>query len=328
MRVLVLGGAGFIGLHLARRLTGQGHEVTIADDFSRGRHDPELAALDVPVLHVDLTGSCASIPGGWDQVYMLAAVVGVRNVERDPGRVLRTNTLALLSVLDWIEPGTRLFFASTSEVYAGGVDAGLVPVPTPENVPVVVADVTARRYTYGISKLWGEAAVAHLAAAKSVPYVIGRFHNVYGPRMGTDHVIPELLLRALAGADPFPVYGTEQTRAFCYVDDAVQAMQRLMGAAAALGRTVHIGDDTEETRIGDLADLVLRVVGRDAVVAPLPAPAGSVTRRCPDLGLLRELTGHQPLVPLEEGVRRTLDWYRRTVAPPSLIPGRAGAFVP
>lgn len=327
MRVLVLGGAGFIGLHLARRLAVQGHEVTIADDFSRGRHDPELEALGVPVLDVDLSRSCASIPTGWDHVYMLAAVVGVRNVERDPSRVLRTNTLALLTVLDWIEPGTRLFFASTSEVYAGGVDAGLVPVPTPETVPVVVADVAARRSTYGISKLWGEAAVAHVAAAKSVPYVIGRFHNVYGPRMGADHVIPELLLRALAGADPFPVYGTDQTRAFCYVDDAVGAMERLMATDRAVGETVHIGDDTQETRIEDLAAMVLRVVGRDATVLPMPAPAGSVARRCPDLGKLRALTGYEPAVPLEEGVRRTFAWYRRSVSPP-VVTGRAEALVP
>jgi UDP-glucose 4-epimerase/UDP-glucuronate decarboxylase len=98
MRVLVLGGAGFIGVHLTRRLTADGHLVTIVDDFSRGREDPELAALGVPIVHADLTdpAAYAQLPLGWDHVYMLAAVVGVRNVERDPARVIRVNTLALM----------------------------------------------------------------------------------------------------------------------------------------------------------------------------------------------------------------------------------------
>jgi nucleoside-diphosphate-sugar epimerase len=312
MKVLILGGAGFIGLHLARRLCADGHEVTIVDDFSRGRDDAALAGLDVPVLHADLTNpsSYQGIPHGWDQVYLLAAVVGVRNVERDPARVVRTNTLVLLHLLDWLEPGERLFFASTSEVYAGGVSAGVVEVPTPETVPLQVADVTAPRFAYGISKLLGEAAVVHTARARGIPFVIGRFHNVYGPRMGADHVIPELSLRALRGEDPFRVYGTDQYRAFCHVDDAVTAMTALMAEPAAVGEIVHIGNDSEETNIGDLAKLVLRMAGHDSELDIVPAPSGSVARRCPDLSKLRALTGFEPSVPLEEGVRRTFTWYR------------------
>jgi UDP-glucose 4-epimerase/UDP-glucuronate decarboxylase len=312
VKILLLGGAGFIGVHLARRLTADGHAVTIVDDFSRGRQDPELAALALPVVHADLTdpATYATLPGGWDQVYMLAAVVGVRNVEKDPARVIRVNTLALMYLLDWLEPPTKLFFASTSEAYAGGVSAGVVPVPTPETVPLVIQDVASPRFTYAISKMLGEAAVIHTARSKGFPYVIGRFHNVYGPRMGADHVIPELLLRAERGEDPFTVYGTDQARAFCYVDDATDAMCRLMATDAASGQLVHIGDDTAETNIGDLAKLVLTVVGLSPQLDARPAPPGSVARRCPDLTKLRELTGYEPRVPLEEGVRLTYAWYR------------------
>jgi nucleoside-diphosphate-sugar epimerase len=312
MRVLVLGGAGFIGVHLARRLVAEGHEVTIVDDFTRGRHDPELDALGLPVVQADLTDprAYAGLPTRWDQVYMLAAVVGVRNVEKDPARVVRVNTLALLHVLDWLEPPAKLFFASTSEAYAGGVSLGLVPVPTPESVPLIIEDVASSRFAYGISKMLGEAAVIHTGRSKGFPYVIGRFHNVYGPRMGADHVIPELLLRAARGDDPFVVYGTDQARAFCYVDDATEAMSRLMAADAASGELVHIGNDREETVIGDLAKLVLGVVGHSPELEAQPAPTGSVARRCPDLALLRALTGYEPQVPLEEGVRRTHAWYR------------------
>ena len=316
MRALLLGGAGFIGLHLARRLVAEGHEVTIVDDFSRGRDDRDLEALRaapaVQVISGDLTSptTYAALPHGWDQIYLLAAVVGVRNVEADPARVVRVNTLAALHLLDWVAPGERVFFASTSEVYAGGVEAGIVPVPTPEDIPVMISDITAPRFAYAVSKLLGEAAFLHTARAKRFDAVIGRFHNVYGPRMGADHVIPEMSLRALRGEDPFRVPGADQFRAFCHVDDAVEAMLRLMAAPAAAGQIVHIGNDRDETNIGDLAKLVLRLAGASPVIEPLAAPAGSVPRRCPDLTRLRDLTGYEPAVTLEEGVRSTYHWYR------------------
>ncbi|MFC5822048.1 NAD-dependent epimerase/dehydratase family protein [Nonomuraea harbinensis] len=316
MRALLLGGAGFIGLHLAARLLEAGHEVTVVDDFSRGRRDPTLTRLagQVEIRSADLTdpASYAALEHRWDHVYMLAAVVGVRNVESDPARVIRVNTLALMHLLDWIAPGARLFFASTSEAYAGGVSAGVVPVPTPESVPLMIEDVGSPRHTYAISKMLGEAAVLHTARAKGFAAVVGRFHNVYGPRMGADHVIPELSLRAMRGEDPFDLYGADQSRAFCHVDDATDAVITLMDTPEAAGRIVHIGDDTEETNIGDLAKLVLRIAGISPAVRELPAPAGSVARRCPDLTLLRRLTGYEPRVRLEEGVRRTYAWYRES----------------
>jgi UDP-glucose 4-epimerase/UDP-glucuronate decarboxylase len=316
MRALLLGGAGFIGLHLARRLAADGHEVTIVDDFSRGRQDADLDEVrshpSVSVISGDLTSPAtyAALPHGWDQIYLLAAVVGVRNVEADPSRVVRINTLAALNLLDWVEAGERVFFASTSEVYAGGVDRGIVAVPTAEDAPVLVEDVSSPRFAYAISKLLGEAAFLHAARAKRCSAVIGRFHNVYGPRMGADHVIPELSLRAMRGEDPFRVYGADQHRAFCYVDDAVEAMLRLMATSGAVGEIVHIGNDAEETNIGDLVKLVLRVADHSPTLDVVPAPVGSVARRCPDLTKLRALTGFEPSVGLDEGVRRTFDWYR------------------
>ncbi|WP_432957999.1 NAD-dependent epimerase/dehydratase family protein [Micromonospora haikouensis] len=315
-RALVLGGAGFIGLHLVERLVADGHRVTVVDDFSRGRDDERVTALRgsgvVDVLSADLTDAPAwqRLPRDVDQVYLLAAVVGVRNVEADPARVLRVNTLTATHLVDWLRPGPRVFFSSTSEVYAGGVEAGSVPVPTPEDVPVTIADVASPRLAYAISKLTGEALLLHGARARGCEVVVGRFHNVYGPRMGTDHVIPEMALRAMAGENPFRIWGADQFRAFCHVDDAVEAVLRLMAGPEAAGQVVHIGNDSEQTNIADLAKLVLRLAGVAPDVQHLPAPSRSVQRRCPDLTRLRWLTGFEPHVPLEDGVRRTLDWYR------------------
>jgi UDP-glucose 4-epimerase/UDP-glucuronate decarboxylase len=315
--VLVLGGAGFIGYHLAARLADEGHALTLVDDLSRGRIDAALAALrarpGVHFVEADLTapGALASLPRDWDQVYMLAAVVGVRNVERDPARVLRTNTLALQALLDWLPGvGETVFFASTSEVYAGSVALGLAPVPTPETVPLAIADGGAPRAAYAISKLVGEAMVTHTARARGLRCVIGRFHNVYGPRMGTDHVIPELALRAIRREDPFRLYGAGQRRAFCHVSDAVEAAVSLVSTERARGRIVNIGNDAEETVIEDLATLIVRQAGYRPALDRVPAPAGSPERRCPDLAELRALTGFAPKVPLQTGVAETYDWYR------------------
>ncbi|HUM16452.1 MAG TPA: NAD-dependent epimerase/dehydratase family protein [Candidatus Nitrosotalea sp.] len=315
--VLVLGGAGFIGCHLATRLASEGHTLTLVDDLSRGRRDDAIEALtkraNVRLLEADLTRADAldPLPRGWDQVYMLAAVVGVRNVETDPARVVRVNTLALLHLLDWMPGrGEVLFFASTSETYAGGVAAGHLPVPTPETVPLGIPDVAAPRFAYAASKLLGEVAVTHTARARGLRAVIGRFHNVYGPRMGADHVIPELSLRALRGEDPFRVFGAEQRRAFCHVADAVEAITRLMTTEAAWGQVVNIGNDTEETAIEDLLALILRTARVRPAIERRPAPPGSVARRCPDLGRLRALTGFAPKVSLEAGVAETFAWYR------------------
>ena len=317
-RILVLGGAGFIGHHLAARLAGEGHALTLVDDFSRGQADAALAALrarpSVVFHRADLTrtGALDALPRDWEQVYMLAAMVGVRNVERDPARVVRVNTLALLNVLEWLPGrGETLFFSSTSEAYAGGVSNGTVPVPTPEDVPLSVPDPAAPRWAYAASKILGEVAVLHEARARNLRAVVGRFHNVYGPRMGADHVIPELALRALRREDPFALYGAEQRRAFCHVADAVEAMIRLVGTEAAWGRVVNIGNDAEETRIGDLARLILDGAGFAPALQHRPAPPGSVARRCPDLSRLRALTGYQPKVSLAAGVRETFDWYRQ-----------------
>ncbi|MEU6912257.1 NAD-dependent epimerase/dehydratase family protein [Streptomyces olindensis] len=318
-KTLITGGAGFIGLHLARRLAAT-RDVTLLDDFSRGRSDTALSDLlgRVELVEHDLT---TPVPDGlladdYAEVYHLAAVVGVAESNDNPRRVLRTNLLTTVHLLDWLSglTGATLCFASSSEAYAGSVEAGLAAVPTAEDVPLMLPDPTVARSSYGFSKIAGEVLCRTYARAHGFPLRMVRFHNVYGPRMGYDHVIPQFVERLLSGADPFEIHGADQTRAFCHVDDAVEAIIALTALPAKEPLLVNIGNDEEEIRIRDLARKVFDTLGRHPAVDVHPAPPLSPVRRLPDIARLRELTGYRPKVGLDEGLRRTCAWYAEDLA--------------
>jgi UDP-glucose 4-epimerase/UDP-glucuronate decarboxylase len=333
-KTLILGGAGFIGFHLAQALARQGEErVVLVDNLSRGARDAELRQLlrDHPQVSLrvgDLAdpGTLAGLAERFDAVYLLAGMIGVRNVQRSPAEVLRTNARIILNTLDWlVRAGCgRLLFASTSEVYAGSVELGRAPVPTPEDVPATIHQVQHPRASYALSKLFGEAAVTHTTRAVPCDAVIVRYHNVYGPRMGLDHVIPELMERIWQRHDPLPVYGLEQTRAFCYVSDAVAASIALMRCPLSDCPIVHVGHDGQELSIRELLEKLLALTGYHPTIDERPAPDGAVARRCPDISRLKALTGYRPSVDLDEGLALTWRWYRqqfeRTAGSASTIP--------
>ncbi|MFI1252508.1 NAD-dependent epimerase/dehydratase family protein [Streptomyces netropsis] len=318
-KILITGGAGFIGLHLADKLAAT-CDVTLLDDFSRGRSDEQLSQLlgRVTLVEHDLT---TPVPDGlladdFTEVYHLAAVVGVVHSNEEPQRVLRTNLLATVHLLDWFTTltGATLCFASSSEAYAGSVEAGVAEVPTTEDVTLVVSDPTVARSSYGFSKIAGELLCRNYARTFGFALRMVRFHNIYGPRMGYEHVVPQFIERLLGGADPFPIYGADQSRAFCYVDDAVDAITALTALPTKETLLVNIGNDQEEVLIEDLARKVFETVGRRPAVDIHPAPPLSPLRRLPDLTRLRALTAYDPKVDLSEGLRRTYEWYARDIA--------------
>ncbi|GCE22072.1 NAD-dependent epimerase/dehydratase family protein [Dictyobacter kobayashii] len=183
-------------------------------------------------------------------------------------------------------------------------------MPTPESVPLAITDTGLPRYSYLSSKIVGEQLCLSYGKAHDFPVRIVRYHNVYGPRMGYDHVIPQFIQRVLEGHDPFSIYGAYQTRAFCYVDDAVNATIQVMRVSTMESVTVNIGNDQEELQIIDLAHKLFRVAGVSPELAIYAPPPGSPERRCPDISQLQKLTSYQAQVSLEQGLQRTYAWYR------------------
>jgi nucleoside-diphosphate-sugar epimerase len=319
MNVLVTGGAGFIGRNLVRHLAAQRHDIVVLDDFSR--HAPETVAEIAAHPGVTMQRGDITRPGAFDaltavdRVYHLAGVVGVRRVAEDPLRVMRVNTLATLFTCDWFArvcgPDARMLYSSTSEVYGGSQFTTLeLPVPTPEDVPLVIADTSMPRFSYAMSKMWGEMYCRYTAAASSRIVRTVRYHNVYGPAMGFEHVIPQVVQRIAKREDPFSIWGGDETRAFCWIDDAVEATIRVMEAAPAPhDDLVHIGTDDEVT-VRDLYTRLFHVCGwTPATMVDAGSAVGSPSRRCPDVSRLRALTGYMPGTSLDEGLVPTAAWY-------------------
>jgi UDP-glucuronate decarboxylase len=315
-RALITGGAGFIGYHLAGALLAAGDDVTLADNFSRGRRDPALTELarrpGLKIIAADLTDEAAyaALGGGYDEVYHLAGKLGVGYVTTEPYAALRGNALVTLRVIDWLAAGggRKLLFASTSEVYAWTQSFHALPYPTPENVPLAITDVAEPRASYAGAKIFGELAVVHGCRAAGLPYAVVRYHNVYGPRMGNEHVVPQLLARAAAGENPLVVRSARHVRAFCYVSDAVAATIAAMRWSGS--GTFNIGNDEEPVTIGDLARRLVAVAGVTARVVDEAADARDpIPRRCPDISRARAQLGYKPAVTLDRGLALTHGWY-------------------
>lgn len=321
-RVLITGGAGFIGFHLARHLLAEDPDlhVDLLDNFGRGVRDADLQQLErdprVRLLHRDLLDPSwtRDLADTYERVFHLAAIIGVSHVAQRPFDVLGHNTLMLLDLIRFcrtLPDLRRLVFASTSEVYAGTLEHFGLPFPTPETTPLALPDLRRPRTSYMLSKIYGEALCHH----SGLPYTIVRPHNFYGPRMGLSHVIPQLLERAHKtppGGD-LTVFSPYHQRTFCYIDDAVRAIDLLSRHPDALGEVFNIGTSAPEYTMEEVAHVVDRVVGRGLRIVHGPVTEGSPPRRAPDISKTSRVIGFTPSTPLEEGVRRTWEWYRTRV---------------
>jgi len=318
MKVLVTGGAGFIGYHLSKNLADKGYNVIICDNYQRGKEDKYFKALtkmkNVKIFIIDLTkpNHVEKLPKDFNYVYHLAAINGTEYFCTKPEQVLYVNILSTINLLNHFSGcnNTKILFSSSSEAYASSYTINPdLEFPTKEDIPLSITDVFNPRYSYGGSKLVGELLVINYAKRFGFPYSIIRYHNIYGPRMGYKHVIPEFILRMSKKENPFKIYGGNQTRAFCFVQDAINATISVNETKKTNSEIVHIGKSDEEIEIIDLAKLLFSVTNYNASIQDQSPRQGSVNRRCPNVSKLKELTGILPEVSLKEGLEITYRWY-------------------
>ena len=317
-KILVTGGSGFIGSGLVKALVRGGHKVRVLDDNSRGR-PRRLADVekDIEFIAGDIrdAGAVERAAQGMDEVHHLAFVNGTEFFYSMPELVLDVGVRGMVNVIDACRKhnvGT-LVLASSSEVYQTPPK-----VPTAEDAPLSIPDPLNPRYSYGGGKLISELMAINFGRKFFERVLIFRPHNVYGPDMGFEHVIPQFALRLhkLAQAQPsgklrFEIRGSgQETRSFCYIDDLVAGVLAMRDKGEHLG-IYHVGT-MDEVTIADLAKRVAKAAGREIELVFGPLAAGGTPRRCPDISKLEKL-GYKPRVPLDEGLKTTLDWYWRNI---------------
>lgn len=322
-KVLVLGGGGFIGRNVVQFLIDRGDcNVTAADiqagsNWSNITKDINKSKRFTEVLD-DFTKISAfdNLDRNFDEVYMLAAVVGVNRTLKSPQEVIRINTLLTMNMLDWISRNSvkKILFSSSSENYAGTSDLFDIEIPTAENVPLCIEDINHPRWTYAITKIHGESSFIHSAKAYDYECTIVRYQNIIGPEMGFGHAIPHIVERFFKGEEsPFKIYGHEQTRAFCYVDDAVKGTVGAMESDKANGEIYHIGKQ-DEINMEKLTTYIGELMGYSGEYEGAVTYPGSVARRCPNIDKAKEDFGYSPLIDWKEAVTLTTDWYREFFA--------------
>ena len=307
MNILITGGAGFIGSHLAERLMAEGHAVSVLDDLSTGRRE-NLAALEGRAGFRFVQGSILDralverMVGEADLVFHLAAAVGVKLIMDEPSRSILTNVGGTENVLlAAARDRTPVYLASTSEVYGKASK-----FPFSEDDDLTIGATVNLRWCYASAKQIDEFLALALAREKGLPVVILRFFNTTGPRQSGRYgmVLPNFVQAALEGR-PLKVHGTgAQSRCFGHVADVIEALIRLMQSPEAIGKVFNIGND-EEVTIRALAEKVIEMTGSASPIELVPYesvyPEGfeDMQRRVPDVSRLKAVTGFRPARGLE-----------------------------
>ena len=313
-RVLVTGGSGFIGSAIVKALVSEGGVVRVLDDNSRGamRRLREVEG-DIEFVAGDVRDAAAvdRATRGVDEVIHLAFVNGTEFFYGAPELVLEVGVKGMCNVLDACRAHNvgRLVLASSSEVYQTAAQ-----VPTPESVALVVPDPLNPRYSYGAGKIISEVMAVNFGRKFFERVLIFRPHNVYGPDMGFEHVIPQFVARlkenrgaGMQHRRQFRIQGSgQETRSFCHVDDLVRGVMIMRAKGEHLG-IYHVGTE-EEITIADLARRVAAVVGWEIDLVTSTALPGSTPRRCHDIAKLADL-GYRPCVPLDQGLPPAVRWY-------------------
>ncbi|MFZ9837051.1 MAG: UDP-glucuronic acid decarboxylase family protein [Opitutaceae bacterium] len=305
MRILITGGAGFLGSHLCDRLLADGHEVICLDNLFTGQKRTIAHLLTNPRFEFVRHDVIDPFKFEVDQIYNLACPASPPHYQFNPIKTTKTSVMGAINCLGLAKRvKARVFQASTSEVYG---DPQVHPQP--EGYWGHVNPV-GRRSCYDEGKRCAETLFFDYHRENKVDIRVVRIFNTYGPRMHPNdgRVVSNFIVQALRGED-LTVFGEgTQTRSFCYVDDLIEGFVRLMAQTETVG-PMNLGNPGEFTML-QLAELTLKLVGGRSRIVHKPLPADDPRQRRPDIALARRVLGWEPRVPLEEGLRRTIAYFR------------------
>jgi len=306
-RVLVTGGAGFLGSHLCARLLERGNEVVCVDNYFTGNKQNILPLIDNPLFEVIRHDVTFPLYVEVDEIYNLACPASPVHYQHDPVQTTKTSVHGAINMLGLAKRiKARILQASTSEVYG---DPEIHPQREDYRGSVNPIGVRA---CYDEGKRCAETLFFDYHRQHGIEIRVARIFNTYGPNMVPydGRVVSNFIVQALSGAD-LTLYGDgTQTRSFCYVDDLVDGLIRLMDAPADVTGPVNLGNPGEFT-IRELAERVVEKTASKSRIVNAPLPADDPRQRCPDITLARELLGWEPAVSLDEGLDRTIPYFRR-----------------
>jgi len=306
-RVLVTGGAGFIGSHLCDRLVAAGNDVLCLDNFFTGLKDNIAHLISQPYFELLRHDISFPVFVEVDEIYNLACPASPVHYQFDPVQTTKTSVLGAINVLSLATRiKARVFQSSTSEVYG---DPEVHPQPETYRGNV---NPLGPRACYDEGKRCAETLFFDYYRQYNVQIRVARIFNTYGPRMHPNdgRVVSNFIQQALRG-EPITLYGDgSQTRAFCYVDDMVEGFIRLMAAPDRVTGPINLGNP-EEVTMRELAERVIRLTGSRSKIELRPLPQDDPLQRCPDISLAKRELGWGPTVPLEDGLRRTIDYFKR-----------------
>ena len=313
-RVVILGAAGFIGYHLAKSLAVEAKvDLLLVDNFIRGANDEDFLKLsglqNVNFAELDLSkeSSFENLFNKSDLVINCAALNGTQNFYQVPLDVMLNTGISAFFAARYaaLAQVHKYIYLGSSESYAGGVNLGFVGVPTSESVPLVIENVENIRWSYSLGKTFGEIACYSANSQLGLNFQILRIHNIYGPRMGNKHVIPDLIEKFRLGNMDVPGHG--ESRAFMYIDDLVGVVRFLIANENNDIKLMNVGSQTE-TLIKILAEKIAKFLDMEKPIKPLESWPGSVKRRLPDTSLLRSIYAFDE-TSLDEGLDKTISWY-------------------
>jgi len=304
-RILVTGGAGFLGSHLCERLLAEGHEVLCVDNFYTGARDNVVPLLDSPQFELMRHDVCFPLYVEVDQIFNLACPASPIHYQRDPVQTTKTSVHGAINMLGLAKRvNARILQASTSEIYG---DPSVHP-QTEDYWGNV--NPLGPRSCYDEGKRCAETLFFDYRRQHKLPIKVARIFNTYGPRMHPDdgRVVSNFILQALRG-DPITIYGDgSQSRAFCYVDDLIDGLVRLMASEPSFAGPVNLGNPVE-IPVLDLAKTIVELTGSKSKLVEKPLPQDDPMQRCPDISLAKSQLGWEPKVQLQEGLKKTIAYF-------------------